>query len=39
MKFQADEIASVLKEEIAQYSATLDVAEVGKVLEVGDGVA
>jgi F-type H+-transporting ATPase subunit alpha len=39
MKFQADEIASVLKEEIAQYHATLDVAEVGKVLEVGDGVA
>jgi F-type H+-transporting ATPase subunit alpha len=39
MKFKADEIASVIKEEIAQYHATLDVAEVGKVLEVGDGVA
>ncbi len=39
MKFKADEIASVIKEEISQYQAQLDVAEVGKVLEVGDGVA
>ena len=39
MKFQADEIASIIKEEIAQYQSALDVAEVGKVLEIGDGVA
>lgn len=39
MKFKADEIASVIKEEISQYQAELDVAEVGRVLEVGDGVA
>jgi len=39
MKFQADEIASVIKQEISRYQATLDVAEVGRVLEVGDGVA
>jgi len=39
MKLQADEIASIIKEEISQYKADLDVAEVGKVLEVGDGVA
>jgi F-type H+-transporting ATPase subunit alpha len=39
MKFQADEIATIIKEEISQYKADLDVAEVGKVLEVGDGVA
>ncbi len=39
MKFQADEIASVIKEEISQYQTELDVAEVGRVLEVGDGVA
>jgi len=39
MKFKADEIATILKEEISQYQAVLDVAEVGKVLEVSDGVA
>ncbi len=39
MKFKADEIASVIKEEISRYQAELDVAEVGQVLEVGDGVA
>ena len=38
MKFKADEIATIIKDEIANYSAALDVAEVGKVLEVGDGV-
>ena len=38
MKFQADEIATIIKEEIARYKAELDVAEVGKVLEIGDGV-
>ncbi|MBI5866031.1 MAG: F0F1 ATP synthase subunit alpha [Planctomycetes bacterium] len=39
MKFQAHEIATIIKEEIRQYKSELDVAEVGKVLEVGDGVA
>jgi F-type H+/Na+-transporting ATPase subunit alpha len=39
MKFKADEIASVIKNEISQYQAKLDVADVGRVLEVGDGVA
>jgi len=39
MKFKADEIASVIKEEISRYQAELEVAEVGQVLEVGDGVA
>ena len=39
MKFQADEIATVIKEEIGRYQKELDVAEVGRVLEVGDGVA
>jgi F-type H+-transporting ATPase subunit alpha len=39
MKFQADEIASVIQQEISQYHAALDVSEVGRVLEVGDGVA
>jgi len=39
MKFQADEIATIIRDEISQYKAELDVAEVGKVLEIGDGVA
>jgi F-type H+-transporting ATPase subunit alpha len=39
MKFKVDEISSVLREEISQYQSTIDVAEVGKVLEVGDGIA
>ncbi len=39
MKFRADEIASVIQNEIEQYSAQVDVREVGRVLEVGDGIA
>ena len=39
MKFKASEIATIIKQEIQQYRTELDVAEVGKVLEVGDGVA
>ena len=39
MKFRADEIASVLREEIANYKQKLHVEKVGKVLEVGDGIA
>ncbi len=39
MKFKASEIATIIKDEIKQYKAELDVAEIGKVLEVGDGVA
>jgi len=39
MKFKVDEISSVIKEEIANYQAEVDVAEIGRVLEVGDGIA
>ncbi len=39
MKFKADEIASVIREQIARYHRELDVSEVGRVLEVGDGIA
>ncbi len=39
MKFRVDEISSVITEEIRQYRGRVDVAEVGKVLEVGDGIA
>jgi F-type H+-transporting ATPase subunit alpha len=39
MRFKADEIASVLQAEIEQYQSQIDVREVGRVLEVGDGIA
>ncbi|PQO29172.1 F0F1 ATP synthase subunit alpha [Blastopirellula marina] len=39
MKFNADEIASVIKQEIQQFDTQVDVREVGRVLEVGDGIA
>jgi F-type H+-transporting ATPase subunit alpha len=39
MKIRTDEIASVIKQEIEQYSAALEVSEVGRVVEVGDGIA
>jgi len=39
MKFRADEIASVIQAEIENYQARIDVREVGRVLEVGDGIA
>ncbi|MFN4259794.1 MAG: F0F1 ATP synthase subunit alpha [Gemmataceae bacterium] len=39
MRFKVDEIVSVLAEEIQQYREELQVEEVGRVLEVGDGIA
>jgi F-type H+-transporting ATPase subunit alpha len=39
MRFKADEIASVIQQEIEQYQSRIDVREVGRVLEVGDGIA
>ncbi len=39
MKFKVDEISSVIKQEIEHYRSEMDVSEVGKVLEVGDGIA
>ena len=39
MKFRADEIASVIQQEIEQFQSQIDVREVGRVLEVGDGIA
>ena len=39
MKFNSDEIASVLQAEIEQFETRIDVREVGTVLEVGDGIA
>lgn len=39
MKIRTDEITSIIKQEIEQFSAQLEVAEVGRVVEVGDGIA
>ena len=39
MKISADEIASVIQQEIANFESKIDVREVGTVLEVGDGIA
>ena len=39
MKISADEIASVIQKEIANFESEIDVREVGTVLEVGDGIA
>ncbi len=39
MRFKADEIASVIQAEIETYQSRIDVREVGRVLEVGDGIA
>jgi len=39
MKFKADEIASVLQKEIESFQGQVQTAEVGRVIEVGDGIA
>ncbi|GJQ29448.1 MAG: ATP synthase subunit alpha [Phycisphaerae bacterium] len=39
MKIRADEIATVIKNEIASFGAELEVSDVGRVVEVGDGIA
>ncbi len=39
VKISADEIASVIQQEISQFESQIDVSEVGTVLEVGDGIA
>ena len=39
MKIRTDEIASVIRQEIEQYDAQLEVSEVGRVVEIGDGIA
>ena len=39
MKIKTDEITSVIKQEIEQFSSELEISEVGRVVEVGDGIA
>ena len=39
MKIKTDEIASVIKQEIQHFADQLEISEVGRVIEVGDGIA
>ena len=39
MKLRPEEITAVLKSQIENYEAEIEVSEVGRVLEVGDGIA
>ncbi|MBL9000295.1 MAG: F0F1 ATP synthase subunit alpha [Phycisphaerae bacterium] len=39
MKIKTDEITSVIKQEISKFEAQMEVSEVGRVVEVGDGIA
>lgn len=39
MEFNIDEMVSLLKKEIANYEHSLEMDEVGRVIEVGDGIA
>ena len=39
MKLRPEEITSILRERIEQYDVETDLAEVGTVLQIGDGIA
>ena len=39
MKFNINEVSNILKEEIKQYKTKLGISKVGRVVEVGDGIA
>ena len=39
MKIRTDEITTVIKQEIEQFSAQLEISEVGRVVQIGDGIA
>ena len=39
MDFKTDEIVSILKEQLATHNADIDIAEVGEITYIGDGVA
>ena len=38
-QIRADEITSILRQEIENYERAIDVSEVGSVISVGDGIA
>ncbi|MEW6661873.1 MAG: F0F1 ATP synthase subunit alpha [Bacillota bacterium] len=39
MSLRPDEISSILKEQIARYESDMEVADVGTIIQVGDGIA
>ncbi len=39
MKIRTDEITAVIKHEIEQFASDLEISQVGRVVEVGDGIA
>src|SRR5213083_3226998 len=39
MEIKADEITKIIREQIEEYRAGVDVSEVGNVISVGDGIA
>jgi F-type H+/Na+-transporting ATPase subunit alpha len=39
LKLRPEEITSILKKRIEEYDVETDLAEVGTVLEIGDGIA
>ncbi len=39
MKIKTDEITTLIKREIEQFASDLEISEVGRVVEVGDGIA
>ncbi|HMN95862.1 MAG TPA: F0F1 ATP synthase subunit alpha [Phycisphaerales bacterium] len=39
MKIRTDEITTIIKQEIEQFSGELEISQVGRVVEVGDGIA
>ena len=38
-QIRADEITSILRQEIENYESAIDVSEIGSVISVGDGIA
>src|SRR5580765_7477983 len=39
MDIRADEISKIIRDQIGSYTATVDVAEVGTVISIGDGIS
>ena len=39
MDIKADEISKIIKDQIGSYSVEVDVAEVGTIVSIGDGIA
>ena len=39
MEIEADEISKIIREQIEEYKAGVEVSEIGSVISVGDGIA